>query len=771
MNNTWVAASAGTGKTKALIDRVLSLLLMGNKGILCLTFTNSAANEMLVRISRELNSWVLLTDDVLKIKLAQLANINGLAVLDYARSLFYKFHDLITISTIHSFCFSILTNFSTEASVRYNAKILEHKDELYSRAINIFLSDNYNLGEIAAELSVTQLAVVLEELSPIIAYSGEYHNYLRIMKEALTHPQINNNYEKIVTILRNGSKRDNKLASLLLIDPKKVFLDADGNKKKLSSIITTKLVDNFPQAVDLITNAQKDCFIQYQVEIRLRVIKRTQSILEIIAAINKIFDQLKGNNLTYHEVVDRSIKLLRDSRYHDLVMLSLSDKVQHILVDEAQDNSSEQWELIQLLTEDFFSGFGVNEQPRTIFIVGDVKQSIYSFQGAEPKLFQTMKQYFCGKARQFNQDFISRDLCRSYRSAPAILKIVDSVCNQRDIKNALLFNNNDEIKHIPQRENEVGHIEMWPVILAKDEVNLDDARLMLARKIANKIQYLITNDTDFTANDIMVLVRKRDVFIHYLITELEQKKIQAAGYDRFVISDHIFIQDLLALGHVLLDPNNDFKLCALLKSPLFGFTEEQLLELCYNRGEERVWYRLKQYQLEAFNKIIKWQSYIGSTFDIYYYITNEEKFGAAYCNLLEKFLEIAAEKPILSEFLAFVENNKIEVKNTNTDGVRIMTVHNAKGLEANVVFLADTANLPSSKSYITFNQEEIPFYLKQDNFDRLKERQQERTYQEYLRLLYVALTRAKNQLYITGCGKHKKGSWYDILELVITQDN
>ncbi|MBQ4875208.1 MAG: UvrD-helicase domain-containing protein [Rickettsiaceae bacterium H1] len=765
MKNIWVKASAGTGKTRALVNRVLSLLVTGHKGILCLTFTNSAAEEMLSRISRTLRNWVLIPENELITQLKNLTKFYNDNSINYVRSLFCRLSKLLMVKTIHSFCYEIITDFPKESGISYNAKILEYKDELYQQAINCFLSQQQDLGEIALDLSKKKLFDMCMELSNKIENYQLYSDYLQKLKIGLNPPE-KKDLSKLISIMMQGSDRDVKYAKLIKNNEEKVLLNTDGDKKKTSSIITKKSLTRFPKAENLIIVAQENCYIRNNIRSKLKIIQRTESILKIIHEINKIFHQLKKDYITYDEVITLSLKLLKNPKYRDWVMFSIHDKVQHILIDEAQDNSKEQWEIIRLLSEDFFSGIGAGGVQNTIFVVGDIKQSIYSFQGAEPRLFNIMQKYFTDKAAVFNQEIVERNLTTSYRSAVKILESVDKIFNRKEIL-ANNFGSDSPIKHICHRKNETGHIEIWPLIEKNEESDSDD-KLLLAQKITEKILTLVRNK-DIAENEITVLVRRRDAFMHHLISELRKKKLATSGYDRCTITDHIIIRDLISLGKIMLSPENDFELAKVLKSPIFNLSENDIFTLCYDRKEKSVWQKLDEQQPNIFHKINNWQKGKVTTFEFYYRIINRENFPQKHPEIIEKFLELAWDKPILSDFLQFIESNKIEVKNNQTNGIKVMTVHNAKGLEAKVVFLADTTQIPVNKNHFTFNEEGIPFYLKNDSFDNIKEQANKKAYEEYIRLLYVALTRAQDRLYITGSGKAKKGSWYDLISASMTQ--
>ncbi len=760
MNSGWVEASAGTGKTTVLVNRVLVLLVTGSSGVFCLTFTNAAANEMLNRISNRLRRWVMLAKCDLQSELELLGVRCNDALLNYSRSLFYRLKNLVSIKTIHGFCYELITSFAHEAKLPYDIKVLEYREGLYYQVIDAFLRENRNLGEISVQLSKKKLFDIFEQLLPVIK---DYHIYVQCLRHIKDELVVVNKPDNsaIISKMILGSTRDVKYAELLKSgNESKVFLSSDGSMKKISSIVTQVLLKKFPDLETLVLSAQENFCLWYRTQGKLKVLAETEGILEISYKLNKIFNELKGNYITYNEIIDLTVELLRSPDYHGVIMLSLSDKIQHILIDEAQDNSPQQWEIIRILTEDFFSGIGPGNTQRTIFAVGDCKQSIYSFQGANPELFPLMKSYFTEQASFFHHKLISRSINTSYRSTTQILELVDRIFNTQHILQSV-SPYTEKIEHVCADQNTEGSVEIWPLI------DGDDCKLLLAEKIAHKILSL-TNDIEvnstkqITPSDVMVLVRHRDIFIHHLHAALKKQGVKVAGYDRFNITDHIIVKDLISLGKVLLDPNNSFELMKVLKSPLFSLKDDDIFSICTVRGEKSILEQLNIYHPWIVKQIKSLQQF-NSPFDLYYKIISERGLMQLYHEILDKFLSLAWDIPILSEFLQFLEMNKIEVKNLSSDGVRIMTVHSAKGLEARMVFLADTTVLPKARGDILFNKEMVPFYLKGENFNDIKENNNRGIYQEYLRLLYVALTRAKERIYVTGCGKAQNGSWYNII--------
>ncbi len=767
----WITASAGTGKTKSLVDHVLYLLLSGAKNVICLTFTNAAAQEMLYRVSESLRSWVLLDDKQLNQFIGKFVSHSN---LNYARSLFYKLPKLLVIKTIHAFCYDILRQFPTQAGLPHNIKVIEYKESLYIQAFNIFLSEKPDFSDIEYLASTNTVIALFSELIPKMQNYDFYIEHLQQLEERVVLVELCDT-GTIIEVLRQGGKRDNKHADLLdngNFD--RVFIDSRGKKKKVSAIATKALLEKFPQVERLIVEAQENYYIWNEQQQKLKVIKRTKSVLRIVKQVYDIYCRIKKEYISYDEIIYYTIKLLQNPQHSEWVMYMLSDQIEHLLIDEAQDNSQEQWEIIRLLSDDFFSGIGVHNTQRTLFVVGDAKQSIYRFQGAQPELLSVMYQYFAERAANFEQSIDVRSLDISYRSASSILQFVGRVFINKRFTDAML---GQKVHHQCYRTGDVGHVEVWPPVVSddKDCVGWEigqiakDPREDLARKIGDTISDWLKrkrqiDGREITVDDIIILVRRRGPFVHYLASALRNHNLPVNAYDRFVITDHIAIKDLIALGRVILSPHeSELELLNILKSSLFGFSEEQIFTLCYNRREESLYSMLMLRFPEIYGKIEAWRSISSNAFEIYYRIVREENFALQYNEIIDKFLELAFSIPCLSEFLQFIQENNIEVKNNKRNAIRIMTVHSAKGLEAPIVFLSDTGDIPKSHDRILWDVHGMPFYLKNNNFNQLKEQEKHQVYNEYIRLLYVALTRARNELYITTWKSSDEQAWYGLL--------
>ncbi|VVC38929.1 Hypothetical protein CINCED_3A008569, partial [Cinara cedri] len=470
--SVWVNASAGTGKTKILIDRVLRLLLERKKNILCLTFTNAAADEMQNRIYKTLSKWTVCSNSELEKDLKQL--LNDKYHLTQARKLFSEIENLnLTIQTIHAFCYKLVSNFPMQVGIPPNCTLSECK-EIHSIVFDkvlIYEALQDNINAIATEINENELCDLLYTL-----YVKKAASDLECVRAKLKAPdeihdlpsEVLEHIKSLSKILSEGSKRDRNYSRVLydwrnstknVESMAKVFINLESHEKKnISSIITKSTLKKFPDAERMIESVQDIVLSHVEDMDSYQILQRTSNLLIIFKVYVDFYnnEKLKNALLDYNDIIDLAINLLSDHNYKDWVLFNLDQKIDHILIDEAQDNSINQWKIITRLCDDFFSG---GDEKRTLFVVGDAKQSIYRFQGVNPILFNYMQKYFHDKTR--NKDWLSCQLEKSFRSTPEVLMFVDRLFN--NFYEEVSFGNN-EIKHVPHRENDQGYIEIWPLL-------------------------------------------------------------------------------------------------------------------------------------------------------------------------------------------------------------------------------------------------------------------------------------------------------------------
>ena len=826
----WINASAGTGKTSILVKRVLGLLVQNIEPsrILCITFTKAAALEMKKRVADELAKWTFLDDKLLEKSLQSLLNYTPTTKQIFlARTLFAKTleeENSPQIQTIHSFCHFILKKFSFETDLAPNFKILDDNDiiEIFEDA----KSSIYKIIEFRKDLR--------ESLDTITTYSSEFSlsNFLfevmkenakltKILEEFSAESILENLLKKFdITILSSKFYEEEILKSyfnynLLLakldlsdtnlelnlktaiydfIDNKhitnckNIFLTKDGSMRK--KLFSNKFIQGNEELVNEFIKEQERIYNLFEKIQIVKIVLMTKAALIFAAEFTKIFAKKKQEkaSIDYSDIITLTIKLLQDNEFKDWILFKLDQHIDHILVDEAQDTNYEQWELISCLSNDFFSGEGAKDLPRSIFVVGDEKQSIYSFQGANYQYFHIMKKIYEKIITQSGRNFEELTLEVSYRSASSILKFTDYIFNKNDLKSRITINSND-IKHQCNRIDEFGKVEILPLIQDKE---LSDKNL--AVQIASKIKELfdhnlIIKNRTIMPKDIMILVRRRSNLIPKIIKELNELKIPVTGLDRFSLFDEIAIEDLISAANFALYPNDDLNLASLLKSPIIGTGEELLEKICVTRTTT-IWDNISKnsdYILikSVLDELIKMRNYNPYDFfsEILYRLGFIRKFvqtrGIEVKAIINEFLAQVikfseSHNQTIQGFIKWICSTNCEIKKNHSSDenkIRILTIHSAKGLQAPIVIIPDTTTIPKEKNSDLVISDHIVIWktsIKNQNkfLQEISLKEQENIYNEYIRLLYVALTRAENYLIIAGSISQKNldpKSWYSIL--------
>ncbi len=869
----WVSANAGTGKTHVLVDRVARLLLAGANParILCITYTKAAAAEMATRLFKRLGEWSLAQDVELREELKKLHGAHvEVEELKRARRLFARALETpggLKIQTIHGFCQSVLKRFPLEASIHPGFDLLENEAalELQTRARH-HLFEKVLSGEEADLSAAHQLLVESRDetqltalLATFMAKSDEFNALFAgqsrselwdmlwrhlglapgitpegIIEQETTDEALNaEELRGAIPILLQGAKTSQTAAEILtrfLETPnradlwdeyKSVFLTTTGEPKKN---VTTKKA----QDAEEVMRAEQSRIIAVQQRIAAaETAERTRAVLIFGGTYLGIYKQLKAAQgaLDFNDLIIEMRELLtppNDAWVH----YKLDEGIDHILVDEAQDTSPQQWEIIERLAAEMTAGLGAAEdgdRTRSLFAVGDVKQSIYRFQGARPQKFAEMREHFSGRWQEAEHDFNAVELDLSFRSSSPVLDAVDAV-----FKTAALVSGDEasEALHHQARHNEApGLVELWPVLEPGDEEDLvpwevplntvtaSSPEGRLATRIAKTIKtWLDTNkllagaDRPIRPSDILILVRRRSNFMEHMIRELKKYNIPVAGADRLKIADHIAVQDLLSLGAFALTPSDDLALAEVLKSPFVGLTDEQLFELAHGRRGS-LWHALSDAKHnEAFALAHAWLSKVLARADFmppYEFFAASlfedggkakllQRLGPDAEDPIEEFMSLALfhernETPSLHSFLHALTHTTTEIKRDMEQGrdeVSVMTVHGAKGLEGNIVFLPDTCAVPKSQSEngILASQligrdgapEGDPLFLwspRKADDDPISSQARadygNETLHEYRRLLYVAMTRARERLYIcgwTGVRGMDEGCWHELVQ-------
>ncbi|HJU19721.1 MAG TPA: UvrD-helicase domain-containing protein, partial [Stellaceae bacterium] len=538
------------------------------------------------------------------------------------------------------------------------------------------------------------------------------------------------------------------------------------------------------------------------------VLAATTALVDLGAALLDRYDRQKRREgrLDYDDLVLKTLDLLQAQGVAPWVLYKLDGGIDHILIDEAQDTNPEQWRIVAALAEEFFAGEDPRGRKRTVFAVGDAKQSIYGFQRTDPQAFLDMRQHFEWRVNAARQQWLTLPLELSFRSAAPVLAAVDAIFRQPQAQDGVVLDG-AEIRHLAARSGQAGLVELWPPIAPdpEEEPQLPFARqrllppsARLAAAIAATIrrwldtgERLPARDREIRPGDVMVLVRRRNAFLGELLRALKQRQIPVAGADRLVLTQQLAVQDLIALGRFLLLPEDDLNLATVLKGPLFGIDEESLFDLAHGRGAESLWSRLRARAAadprlreiaERLSALLARADFV-PPYELYAEILGAgggrravlERLGPEAADPVEEFLSLALayereHVPSLQGFLHWLATGETEVKRDfaarERDEVRILTVHGAKGLEAPIVFLPDTMQVPSPRADLVWTRKEgVPLWRPRGNLsvpshDREREALRRREMQEYRRLLYVALTRAQDRLYVCGWETQKKAPEY-----------
>ncbi len=857
--SVWVTASAGTGKTHVLSNRLLRLLVEGADpaSILCLTYTKAGAAEMARRVQDGLAELATLPDEALSANLESLIGRspteqergrakNGLlAVLDLPGGL--------RIMTIHSFCQSLLFRFPLEARVSPHFELLEPRATkgLLRQARDTVLIDRSPVTREA----VKTLAVALGEHSlgeglaaldrkrteftrMLAAHGGDVDAALAAVYEALgvelgmTVDDLRGDFCEAAgrdepsllaaaSALSTGTKTDvetgERIRSWIEADRlerrrllsayRQAFLTKEEKPRK--SLANKDVSQNFAHVLPTLEREQAELLAFADREKAVAVAEKTAALLRVGAAVILAYERRKAaeGKLDYTDLIDKSRNLLGDPETGDWVRYKLDQRIDHLLIDESQDTSPDQWEIVQALIDDFWSGEGARSHPPTLFVVGDEKQSIFGFQGANVETYQRLRQVFEERAGAARHPWQDVPLAQSFRSAPAILKAVDAVFDRAEMCSGVQ-GGGGPMEHRAFKQDAKGLVEIWPLIEGEPALDVEpwappdravvtvSPELRLAKTIAEQIRRwlldgtpLANKDRPIDAGDIMILLPRRGVLQDLLIRELKKNNVPVAGADRIGLTDELAVMDLMALGDALLLPEDDLTVATLLRSPLFDISEDQLLQLAHDRGDRPLWRRLGDLRAvhqdiagadDRFRELLAKVDYV-PPFEFFSRLLSEgapsgrrrllRRLGPAAVLPIEAFLAqaIAFERsnpPSMQGFLHWLRADNDAIKRDPDEGgneVRILTVHGSKGLEAPIVFLADTTYAKSmQKERLLWRDDGLPLWnvgkKKQDAHSQaLYQLQETRMQEEHRRLLYVGMTRAEERLIVAGCVRKGKG--------------
>ncbi len=860
--SAFVAASAGSGKTKLLTDRLLRLMLAGTKPqkILCLTYTKAAAAEMAIRLNRRLGEWVAMPDAKLDEELLALGV--PVAARDIARKLFAEILDLpggMRIFTIHAFCQSVLRRFPLEANLSPHftleddaeaaARLRDSREEILARpdyrdAIFTLAAESNETdfagliarlaaGEHEAGTLFTQNTQAALEAMQIAALAAGEHDHETLLRRAIAwerEPDLAASWKRI---LEAGNKDGKKLAEKnlewLAHDAERRFLHwvqwvaghftTEGEKRKLPRLTGKALVaeDHIHHpAID----AEQDRIATVEESRRAaRLAALNKSLLAIARPILALDAAQKTGHaaVSYADLIARTLSLLQNPDDVAWILYKLDGGIDHLLLDEVQDTAPAQWDITNAIAAEFFAGRGARDAARTIFAVGDPKQSIFSFQGADLASFEANRGKFRGRVRDAGQKWLDGSLSVSFRSSAPVLELVDAVFQDGFACEGVTPLNT--MRHGVSREGQAGGVTLLPLISSAPASALQpwsvpdayetaqSAKTALAKSIAALIRAMLdsgkilpSRNAPATPGDFLILVRHRDEFLPALTRAAKDAGIPIAGADRMVLTEQQAVADLLALCDALLLPEDDLAVAHYLASPLGGLTDESLADLAIGRpaslsatlfarrAERPDW----QAASDLFQALLARADYISPhalLAEILHAQGGRAKFlgrlgpdaAEPLDELLAEALAFAARSPAsLQAFLFQLRQSGASIKREAEaagDVVRIMTVHGAKGLQAPIVILPDTTSLPKQNEILYWldvpqQAVKVPIYcpraeLRSKTVADAVAAAKAASAAEYNRLLYVALTRAEDELLVAGVQGVKKipeNCWYKAIE-------
>jgi ATP-dependent helicase/nuclease subunit A len=857
--STWLAANAGSGKTRVLTDRVARLLLRGvdPQRILCLTYTKAAASEMQNRLFKRLGGWAMLDDTPLRAALRELGIEEELTPerLKSARTLFALAIETpggLKIQTIHSFCAALLRRFPLESEVSPNFT------EIEDRAADLLRA------EIVDEMAQGPDAALVEGLAAF--YTGEDFSSLTGaivgMRDRFAEPldlagalalfdqptdlcaemieretflgDESTLFRTLVPHLRNGTKTDQKAAEALSLIEKfdlrslpaleSLLLFGAGAKApfgaKVGSFPTKGVRETLGDSLAPLEDLMQRVEAARPRRLCLAAADKTAALHAFAARFLARYAEAKTLRgwLDFDDLILKARTLLSNSSMAAWVLYRIDGGIDHILVDEAQDTSPRQWEVIERLTQEFFSGAGARgDEERTLFVVGDKKQSIYSFQGADPEEFDRKAGQFQARIEGAQGPFQHRSLDFSFRSASAILRLVDTTFDATRLPR---FGKQSE--HIAFKTALPGRVDLWPLVEPAeapevghwtdplDRISARHHTVQLAEQIAERIDQLcgeehyLPDEIDGSLvrrrvepGDFLILVQRRSALFSQIIRACKARHLPIAGADRLKVGAELAVKDLAALLSFLATSDDDLSLATALKSPLFGWDERQLFGLAHGRPG-RLWEALRESadypQTVQMLRDLRGQTDFLRPYDLLERILTRHDGRARLLARLGPEAEdginallsqaLAYERtavPSLTGFIEWMQTDELEIKrqiDSASNQIRVMTVHGAKGLEAPIVILPDTGrrDIRIRDEILTLNGRPVWRAAANDMPAPLAEAvEQDRAaeLQERLRLLYVALTRAEKWLIVAAAGDLPKdgSAWYQLVQEAMEEIN
>ncbi len=855
--SAFTAASAGSGKTKLLTDRLLRLMLDGARPdkILCLTYTKAAAAEMRIRLNARLGAWVVLPAPALAAQLQALDVTPDAATLARARKLFADVLDLaggMRIETIHAFCQSLLRRFPLEAELSPHFQLADDENfaqtlrearetalaapgaraaaEILAAEIDetsfIQLTEAFCASPAATSLLADAQALVALQRAALGAGADDEATMIAAAVNLPHESELKTAILRIAfcgTAIKGQGQAQQWLNWLAQTQPLRIknwqrwagfFFTSKGEPSDIASLCGKQLNDEAAAIAAVIARERARISAVQEACKAARLVALNAALIDLLQPIARAEQQAKtlAARLSYGDLITQTQKLLHDPGA-SWVLYKLDGGITHLLLDEVQDTSPAQWEIANAIAAEFFAGSGAHDEPRSIFAVGDPKQSIFSFQGADKNSFESYREKFKDQAVAAGQPWLDGALTVSFRSTLPVLALTDAVFADGFARSGV-YAQTEVAAHVPSRTGQAGRVELWPLTQAQPATpapawavpggyqRAASAHSQLAAQIADAVaarleQPLPSRGRRARPGDVLILVRRRNALVGAIMRALKANGIPVAGLDRMVLTAQPAISDMLALCDALLLPEDDCAMAQFLVSPLGGLADESLMALAMGRSatlvaalfaraaEQPDWAEAKGFY-EALRQKVDFLTPHALLAEALGPLGGRAKLlrrlGAEAAEPLDEFLAEALnfsqiEPGSLQGFVQKMRLASASLKRETEQGgdqVRIMTVHGAKGLQAPIVILPDTTGLPQANDQLFWLEvpgqaATVPLYcphvgLRSQAVTAAVNAKKAADLYEYNRLLYVALTRAEDELLICGVQGKKKlpeKCWYN----------
>lgn len=869
-NSVVVSACAGSGKTWLLVSRIIRALLAGAEPseILAVTFTRKAAQEMQAR----LNEWLELLALGEEIQVREFLRERGLveasleAALPQARGLFEKClnsHPGITISTFHTWFLQLLQRAPLKSGLAGELSLISETSSLIEEAWQRLAQElshapdsplAQNFQDLLRDYGLHNTRKALQHF---INKRGEWWSYTRddndpaaaaltrlqqtiqlaldepVLEKLFTHASLLEDLQNFADLLeKNQTATDLNHADLIRAGFSAAglaqrfqhlcgaFFTQAGSRlaRKENAARAKRLGARDADYLNLHATLCERLEAARDALIEQNALRFNRAVFICGSALLQHFQQLKTERgvVDFSDVEYGAERLIGDSEHAAYMQYKLDARYRHILLDEFQDTNPLQWQMLQ----HWFDAAMAAERTPKIFLVGDPKQSIYRFRGADARIFDLAQAYL---GRHFQARQLSLD--RSRRSAQAVLDGVNQVFDKEALPHfqphhAVHANlpGGIWVQALPAPLPTVNASETMRNPLEQPLAEVEEAAQRgEASQIATQLKSMVgiwkiraqgrVRRLDY--GDVLLLTQARTHLSVYE-TALSEAGIPFMTARQGGLLDSLEARDLTALLEFLILPAADLQLAHVLRTPIFDITDATLLAL--SRTGQASWWQslawLAQQQndppvVRAFGLLSQWRAQLDQlpVHDLLDRIFHEGEVLARYAALtplamraavqanLSRFLEMAlsldsGRYPSLPKFvdelkrlrqLRDEEAPDLPITQDAGRAVRILTVHGAKGLEAPIVWLFDTNRvLPARDDYQAlidwppgapvprhFSMLSTRKALGQARADLLVA-QNEWVAREEMNLLYVAMTRAQQYLIVSGAAaaEAKGGSWY-----------